>query len=105
MIWIFNLERASAGACDNYADVFQYIRELEQLKQPANLRKPKGNEDINIANLKSDAEKKQWCINFCKSNKYSIIETPSRPPTSRPPQSNSFSYHSSYGETYIEQVN
>jgi len=32
MIWIFKSDRASAGFCENYEDLFQYIREKENLK-------------------------------------------------------------------------
>lgn len=77
MIWIFNLDRASAGLCDNYADVMQYIIELETIKQPANRRKP--NAHLDISNIGNDVEKKKWCIDFCQSNNYIIIETPSDP--------------------------
>lgn len=77
MIWILNLDRASAGLCDNYADVMQYIIELETKKKPANCRMSKVR--LDISNLESDAEKKKWCIDFCQSNNYIIVETPSEP--------------------------
>jgi len=32
MIWIFKSDRASAGFCENYEDLFQYIREKENIK-------------------------------------------------------------------------
>jgi hypothetical protein len=32
MIWIFKSDKASAGSCENYDDLFQYIREKERLK-------------------------------------------------------------------------
>ena len=31
MIWIFKTDRASASSCENYDDLFQYIREKEKL--------------------------------------------------------------------------
>lgn len=33
MIWIFKSDRASAISCEDYEDLFQYIREKENLKQ------------------------------------------------------------------------
>jgi hypothetical protein len=84
MIWIFNLERASAGLCDNYDDVVQYITQLENIKLPANHRK-----SIYSLNMSgSQSEKKQWCIDFCNSNSYIIVETPSKPMDSKSTQSN-----------------
>ena len=32
MIWIFKSDRASASFCENYEDLFQYIREKENIK-------------------------------------------------------------------------
>lgn len=32
MIWIFKSDRASASSCENFDDLFQYIREKEKLK-------------------------------------------------------------------------
>jgi hypothetical protein len=78
MIWIFNLERASASVCDNYHDVFHFIHSLEQQEiLPSNRTlSQKPNPDSKSHNFVSDAEIKQWCLDFCKKNKYDIIETP-----------------------------
>lgn len=76
MIWIFNLERASAGVCDNYTDVFQYIHSLEN-QQTTKVSKQKKN-DLEILCSSSEADLKHWCINFCKNHNYVIIETPSQ---------------------------
>lgn len=79
MIWIFNLERARAGLCDNYDDVVQYITELENIKLPANYRK-----SMNALGISdSQSEKKQWCIDFCNNHSYIIVETPSKPINSK----------------------
>ncbi|MBM3633446.1 MAG: hypothetical protein FJX03_07080 [Alphaproteobacteria bacterium] len=100
MIWIFNLDRASAGLCDNYADVMQYIIELERIKQPANHRKTQAH--FNVSTLGTNAEKKKWCIEFCQSNNYIIVETPSEPLSSPSLQRN----HQSASATQdrIEQI-
>ena len=74
MIWIFNLERASASVCDNYNDVFHYILSLEQQDLLPSSQKSK--KDLNCLDFVSEAEKKQWCLEFCKKHKYDIIETP-----------------------------
>ena len=77
MIWIFNLERASAGVCDSYADLYQYICELNSQTDF------QGSVQTSLHNKSADwlceEDQKQWCIDFCQSNNYMIIETPSQP--------------------------
>jgi hypothetical protein len=75
MIWIFNLERASAGVCDSYTDVYEYIRGIEGLTNPEGSELLEHN--IELPANAHEPEQKQWCINFCKDNNYVIIETPS----------------------------
>ena len=84
MIWIFNLKRASASLCDNYHDVFQYITELEHKK----VMLDHNHQAIipNVSNPKSLNDKKSWCVDFCNGNNYTLIETPSQPIESTPPQ-------------------
>lgn len=78
MIWIFNLERASASVCDNYHDVLHYILSIEQQDILSSVRSSsqKSKKDLSCLNFVTDAEKKQWCLDFCKKNNYNIIETP-----------------------------
>lgn len=104
MIWIFNLERASAGLCDNYDDVIQYITELENFKLPAN--RMKSSHPCDMSDLVSDTmhDKKQWCIQFCKDHNYVIVETPSQPSDLSPAQRN-LPRQSLYPENRLERAN
>lgn len=75
MIWIFNLEKASAFSCDNYDDLFQYINELEELrlsKINTQLLQPSVRRVSN--SKKGSALKKQWCLEYCKDNNFTIVE-------------------------------
>jgi hypothetical protein len=77
MIWIFNLERASAGVCDSYTDVYQYILGLEgqmDIENTHNL-----NRHAEEPSLTCEVDQKQWCIDFCRNHNFVIIETPSKP--------------------------
>lgn len=75
MIWLFNLERASAISCDNYDDLFQYIHGLEGLKVS------KVKSLLNQASMgsgsmphKEEESKKQWCLEYCKNHHYIVVE-------------------------------
>jgi hypothetical protein len=77
MIWIFNLERASAGVCDNYSDLCQYILDIENQKNVSVTKSASKN--YNPIFFNNEEDQKQWCIEFCKNHNYVIIETPSQP--------------------------
>lgn len=81
MIWIFNLEKASACACDSYVELFQYLLKMEKLK----LEDAEPTEVIGASDMGMPVFKKQWCLDYCKTNNYVVIET--SPQTSQtPPQ-------------------
>jgi hypothetical protein len=74
MIWIFNLDRASAGVCDNYHDVFQYLSDIASSNTAP--KHTSQSELFTLTDEDSLATKKNWCLNFCKVHNYTIIETP-----------------------------
>lgn len=78
MIWFFNLEKASAVSCDNYDDLFDYIHELEKLKLLKTYPQfDQAYETLNPSFEDTEILKKQWCLEYCKSHNYLVVENTS----------------------------
>lgn len=70
MIWFFSLEKASAGRCDSYHELFQYFRGQEKLK----LEDTESAEAAGTSNMGIQALRKQQCLDLCKAHNYVVIE-------------------------------
>ncbi|MBM3632665.1 MAG: hypothetical protein FJX03_03020 [Alphaproteobacteria bacterium] len=71
MIWFFSMERASGGVCDSYDELFQCLYKLNVSSLS----------DISVSPTHTPSTqtapfcKKQWCIDYCKTNKYIVMES------------------------------
>lgn len=63
MIWIFSLDKASACACDNYSDLFQYLLKNDNQFMGSD-----------VVYDMSSSQLKQWCLTYCKDHNYLVIE-------------------------------
>ncbi|MBX9805040.1 MAG: hypothetical protein K2Y18_04715 [Alphaproteobacteria bacterium] len=63
MIWIFSLDKASACACDNYNDLFQYL-----------LKNDNQFSETDVVSDMGAGQMKQWCLTYCKEHNYVVIE-------------------------------
>jgi hypothetical protein len=70
MIWFFNLNKASAGVCDNYNELFHYFNEIERIKW----KDIKSSESFFLKIINNKISKKKWCVDYCKANQYVIME-------------------------------
>lgn len=95
MIWIFNLEKASACASDSYNELFQHLLKIEQLK----LEDEKSGESTIAADV-GLAFKKQWCLDYCKTNNYVVMESFSQENSQQNQEIQGFSVYSERDSSY-----